>query len=58
MGLSRVRVRGITFDVPMYDHVAVQVEDALEDLPRVPPGHVLSQGPVCLQLVLYGALRR
>ena len=51
------RVAGVTFDVPVDDHVAVEVEDALEDLPGVPPGHVLCQSTIRLQLVLDGALR-
>lgn len=45
-----------TFDVPVDDHVAVQVGHALQDLPGVAARHVLRQRPVRLQLVLDGAL--
>lgn len=41
----------------MHNHVAVQVGDSLQDLPAVSPGHLLRQGPVGLQLVLYRALK-
>lgn len=46
----------VTFDVSVYNHVAVQVGDSLEDLPGVSPGHLLCEGSVGFQLVLYGAL--
>lgn len=46
----------LTFDVSVYDHVAVQVGDSLEDLPGVPPRHLLCEGSVGFQLVLHGAL--
>jgi len=42
----------LTFDVPVYDHVAVQIGHALQDLSCVLPGHVFCQRPVGLQLVL------
>lgn len=45
-----------TFDVSVHNHVAVQVGDALQDLPAVSPGHLLRQSPVGLQLVLYRPL--
>lgn len=48
----------LTFDVSVYNHVAVQVGDSLEDLPGVSPGHLLRQGAVGFQLVLYWALGR
>lgn len=47
-----------TFDVPVDDHVAVQVGHAFQDLPRVLPGHVFRQGAVGLQLVFDGTLER
>lgn len=46
----------ITFDVSVYNHVAVQVGDSLEDLPGVSPGHLLCEGSVGFQLVLHGTL--
>lgn len=46
----------LTLDVPVHDHVAVQVGDALEDLPRVFARDVLGERPVRLQLVLHRAL--
>lgn len=42
-----------TFDVSVYNHVAVQVGDSLEDLSGVSPCHLLCQGPVSFQLVFY-----
>lgn len=36
----------VTFDVSVYNHVAVQVGDSLEDLSGVSPRHLLCQGPV------------
>lgn len=47
---------GLTFDVSVDDHVAVQVRHPLQDLPRVAPRHVFCQRAVRLQLVLNGAL--
>lgn len=46
----------VTFDVAVYNHVAVQVGDPLEDLPGVSPSHLLCEGSVGFQLVLYGTL--
>lgn len=43
----------ITFDISVYNHVAVQVGDSLEDLSAVSPCHLLRQSPVGFQLVLY-----
>lgn len=40
----------------MYNHVAVQVGDSLEDLPGVSPRHLLCEGSVGFQLVLYRTL--
>ena len=57
MGSWGCGVACVTFDVPVDNHVAVEVEDTLEDLPGVPPGHVLRQSTIRLQLVLDGALR-
>lgn len=37
-----------TFDVPVYDHVAVQIGHALQDLSCVLPGHIFCQCPVGL----------
>lgn len=48
----------VTFDVSVYNHVAVQVGDTLEDLPGVSPGHLLCEGSVGFQLVLYGTLEQ
>lgn len=47
-----------TFDVPVDDHVAVQVGHAFQDLPRVLPGHIFRQCTVGLQLVFDGTLER
>lgn len=46
-----------TFDVPVDDHVAVQVGHPLQDLPGVAPRHIFRQGTVRLQLVLDGTLQ-
>lgn len=43
----------LTFNVPVDDHIAVQVEDSLQDLPGVLPRDVLGQSTVSFQLVLY-----
>lgn len=43
----------VTFDISVYNHVAVQVGDSLEDLSAVSPCHLLRQSPVGFQLVLY-----
>jgi len=40
------RIVSVTFDVSVYNHVAVQVGDSLKDLPGVSPCHLLCQGPV------------
>lgn len=48
----------ITFDVSVYNHIAVEIKDALQDLPGVSAGHFLRQSAVCLQLVFYRALGR
>ncbi len=37
-----------TFDVPVHDHVAVQIGHALQDLSCVLPGHIFCQCPVGL----------
>lgn len=47
-----------TFDVPVDDHVAVQVGHAFQDLPRVLPGHIFRQRTVGLQLVLDRTLEK
>lgn len=47
-----------TFDVPVDDHVAVQVGHAFQDLPRVLPGHIFRQCTVGLQLVFDGTLEK
>lgn len=49
--------RHVTFDVPVYDHVAMEIVHPLQDLLGVFARQFLWQGPVCFQLVLYGALR-
>lgn len=36
----------VTFDVSVYNHVAVQVGDSLEDLSAVSSRHLLCQGPI------------
>lgn len=55
---ARWRLGKQTFDVPVDDHVAVQVGHPLQNLPCVAPRHVFRQGTVRLQLVLDGTLRR
>lgn len=45
-----------TFDVPVDNHVAVQVGHALQDLLGVLPGHVFRERPIGLQLVFHRAL--
>ena len=47
---------GTTFDVSVYNHVAVQVGHALQDLSRVLPGDVFRQRPVGLQLIFHRTL--
>lgn len=46
----------LTFNVSVYNHVAVQVGDSLEDLSGVSPRHLLCEGPISFQLVLYWSL--
>lgn len=46
----------VTFDISVYNHVAVQVGDSLKDLPGVSPSHLLCEGSVGFQLVLHGTL--
>lgn len=48
----------LTFNVPVDNHIAVQVEDSLQDLPGVLPSDVLRQSTVRFQLVLYRTLER
>lgn len=55
---SSLDLFSVTFDVSVYNHVAVQVGDTLEDLPGVSPGHLLCEGSVGFQLVLYGTLEQ
>lgn len=43
----------LTLYVPVHNHVAVKVRDALEDLPGVFPGDVFREGPVRFQLVFH-----
>lgn len=45
-----------TFNVPVDDHVAVEVGHAFQDLPGVLPGHAFRQSSVGLQLVFDGTL--
>lgn len=46
----------LTFNVSVYNHVAVQVGDSLEDLSGVSPRYLLCEGPISFQLVLYWSL--
>lgn len=43
----------LTLDVPVNNHVAVQVGHSLQDLPGVFSGHTLCQSSVGLQLVFH-----
>lgn len=43
----------LTLDVPVNNHVAVQVGHAFQYLPGVLPGHALCQSTVGLQLVFH-----
>lgn len=47
----------VTLDVSVYNHVAVQVRHALQDLSGVLARHVLSQGAVRFQLVFDRTLK-
>lgn len=40
-----------TFDVPVYNHVAVQIGHAFQYLPCVLAGDIFCQGPIGLQLI-------
>ena len=40
-----------TFNVPVNNHVAMEIGHALQDLPGVLPGHILCQRSVGFQLV-------
>lgn len=46
-----------TFDVPVDDHVAVQVGHALQNLSGILACHILCQSPISLQLVFDWTLR-
>lgn len=51
MMFQYLQLNRTTFDVPVYNHVAVQIGHAFQDLPCVLAGDIFCQGPIGLQLI-------